>query len=125
MAANVTFGAQFGAVGAVIWGWPAYSFILVAYGMVAMVRRAGAAAPTAGPSGAAPAPPVIPSDLEHAAEIALRATAAAGNPYSVNALVSKFSLPRKQAAELRSRVLASANGHAPQDTEETTTTEGK
>jgi hypothetical protein len=43
MAANVTFGAQFGAVGAVIWGWPAYSFILVAYGMVAMVKRVTAA----------------------------------------------------------------------------------
>ena len=40
MAANVTFGARFGAVGAVIWGWPAYSFVLVAYGMVAMVKRA-------------------------------------------------------------------------------------
>jgi hypothetical protein len=43
MAANVTFGAQFGAVGAVIWGWPAYSFVLVAWGMVAMVKRVTAA----------------------------------------------------------------------------------
>lgn len=39
LAANVTFGAQFGAVGAVIWGWPAYSFILAAAGMVSVVKR--------------------------------------------------------------------------------------
>jgi len=39
LAANVAFGAQFGAVGAVIWGWPAYSFILAAAGMVSVVKR--------------------------------------------------------------------------------------
>jgi hypothetical protein len=39
LAANVTFGAQFGVVGAVIWGWPAYSFILAAAGMVSVVKR--------------------------------------------------------------------------------------
>ena len=39
LAANVTFGAQFGVIGAVIWGWPAYSFILAAGGMVAVVKR--------------------------------------------------------------------------------------
>ena len=39
LAANVAFGAQFGVVGAVIWGWPAYSFVLAAWGMVAVVKR--------------------------------------------------------------------------------------
>ena len=39
LAANVAFGAQFGLVGAVIWGWPAYSFILAAAGMVSVVKR--------------------------------------------------------------------------------------
>ena len=34
LAANVTYGAQFGVVGALIWGWPAYSFVLAAAGMV-------------------------------------------------------------------------------------------
>ena len=37
--ANVTYGAQFGVVGALIWGWPAYSFILAAAGMVSIVKR--------------------------------------------------------------------------------------
>jgi hypothetical protein len=39
LAANVTYGAQYGIVGALIWGWPAYSFILAAGGMVAVVKR--------------------------------------------------------------------------------------
>ena len=39
LAANVTYGAQFGVLGALIWGWPAYSFILAAGGMVAIVKR--------------------------------------------------------------------------------------
>ena len=39
LAANVAFGAQFGIAGAVIWGWPAYSFVLAAWGMVAVVKR--------------------------------------------------------------------------------------
>lgn len=39
LAANVSYGAQYGIAGAVIWGWPAYSFILAAGGMVAVVKR--------------------------------------------------------------------------------------
>lgn len=39
LAANVAYGAQFGVAGALIWGWPAYSFILAAGGMVAVVKR--------------------------------------------------------------------------------------
>jgi hypothetical protein len=42
LAANVTYGAQFGVLGALIWGWPAYSFILAAGGMVAIVKRGAA-----------------------------------------------------------------------------------
>jgi hypothetical protein len=42
LAANVTYGAQYGVVGAIIWGWPAYSFILAAGGMVAVVKRGAA-----------------------------------------------------------------------------------
>jgi hypothetical protein len=42
LAANVAYGAQFGILGALIWGWPAYSFILAAGGMVAIVKRGAA-----------------------------------------------------------------------------------
>jgi predicted GIY-YIG superfamily endonuclease len=51
LAANVTYGAQYGPVGALIWGWPAYSFILVAAGMVSIVKRRGVAAPVKDYSG--------------------------------------------------------------------------
>lgn len=107
MAANVTFGAQFGAVGAVIWGWPAYSFILVAYGMVAMVKR-GREAQEPGTVSS-----VVPTDAENAALMALRATLAAGNPYSANQLADKFSLTRAQVTKVRQTVLAGSNGHKP------------
>jgi hypothetical protein len=50
LAANVAFGAQFGVAGAVIWGWPAYSFILAAAGMVSVVKRAATEAATAEPA---------------------------------------------------------------------------
>ena len=122
LAANVTYGAQTGLSSALWAAWPAFAFVgcyeLLMLLVRASARRAGAAVPS-GPSGAVPAPaPVAPTSLEHAAEMALRATLAAGNPYTVNALVSKFSLQRKQATEMRGRVLAEANGHAPQDDEQ-------
>ena len=44
LACNVAFGAQFGVTGALIWGWPAYSFVLAAAGMVSIVKRAALAA---------------------------------------------------------------------------------
>ena len=109
MAANVTFGAQFGAVGAVIWGWPAYSFVLVAWGMVAMVKRARE------PQEPGAVPSVVPTGAENAAVMALRATLAAGNPYSANQLADKFSLTRAQVTKIRQQVLAGSNGHQPQD----------
>lgn len=43
LAANVAYGSEYGVLGAVIWGWPAYSFILAAGGMVAIVKRSSAA----------------------------------------------------------------------------------
>jgi hypothetical protein len=45
--------------------------------------------------------------------IALRATLAAGNPYSNNQLADKFGLTRAQVTKVRQAVLAGSNGHAP------------
>ena len=107
MAANVTFGAQFGAVGAVIWGWPAYSFVLVAWGMVAMVKR-GREAQEPGAVSSARCGSV---DAETAALASLRVTLAAGNPWSQNQLQEQFRLTRAQATKVRQLVLAGSNGH--------------
>ena len=121
LAANVTYGFE-GGWGSALWAaWPAAAFDgcyeLLMLLVRASARRAGAAAPS-GPPGVVPAPvPVAPASLEHAAEMALRATLAAGNPYTTNALVSKFSLQRKQATEMRQRVLAEANGHGAREEE--------
>ncbi len=109
LAANVTYGAQFGIEGAIIWGWPAYSFILVAAGMVSIVKRGGNAQ-----AGTFPLP--VPGDAETAATASLRATLAAGNPWSQNQLSERFGLTRAQAAKVRQRVLAEANGHHQDDT---------
>jgi Protein of unknown function (DUF2637) len=59
LAANVAYGAQFGVVGAVIWGWPAYSFILAAAGMVSVVKRTALTPEVAGVA-TAPVPEVTP-----------------------------------------------------------------
>lgn len=107
LAANVTYGAQFGILGAVMWGWPAYSFILAAAGMVAVVKR-GASGGIA--SGTVPSP--VAGDAETAALASLRATLAAGNPWSQNQLSERFGLTRAQAAKVRQVVLAGSNGHA-------------
>jgi hypothetical protein len=61
--------------------------------------------------GASPA--VIPTDAESAAMVSLRATLAAGNPWSQNQLEARFGLSRTQAKEVRERVLAESNGHLP------------
>jgi Protein of unknown function (DUF2637) len=53
----------------------------------------------------------VPSDLVAAAEASMRATAAAGNPLSVNQLTERFSLTRAQATKVRTAVLAGSNGH--------------
>jgi hypothetical protein len=53
----------------------------------------------------------VPSDLVEAAEVSMRATVTAGNPWSVNQLTERFSLTRAQATKVRQAVLTEANGH--------------
>ena len=74
-------------------------------------------APDSGPG--APWSPV-PDSAESAAAESLRATLAAGNPWSGRQLETRFGLSRAQAAKVRELVLARANGHPPEDTPENT-----
>jgi len=55
----------------------------------------------------------VPATVLDAAELALRATKAAGNALSQNQLQERFSLTRAQVRELTTKVLAESNGHAP------------
>jgi hypothetical protein len=127
LAANVTYGAQYGLADALWAAWPAAAFVgcyeLLMLLVRASARRARATAPCAGPSGAALAP--IPTDAQNAAEMALRATLAAGNALSGRQLETRFGLSRIEATKVRQRVLVESNGHASQDTEEPSITEGK
>lgn len=119
LAANVTYGAQFGVLGALIWGWPAYSFILAAGGMVAIVKR-GAARQQAMGAGPGAFRALIPGDAENAAIASLRATLAAGNPWSGRQLETRFGLTRAQATRVRELVLAESNGHHADDSQDNT-----
>jgi hypothetical protein len=137
--ANVLYGVHYGALGAVLSGWPAYALIIAAETMMAQIRRYGAPVPV--PLVAAPAddvdegqgdepadepaavpvvdePPAIvpapapaaitapvPTSAEHAAELAVRATHAAGNVLSARAVERQFYLTRNTATKLHRRVL--------------------
>jgi hypothetical protein len=54
----------------------------------------------------------VPATVLAAAELALRATKAAGNALSQNQLQERFSLTRAQSRELVTKVLAESNGYA-------------
>jgi hypothetical protein len=79
-----------------------------------MVKRGGR------PQDDGTVPAAVPTGAENAAVLALRATLAAGNPYSANQLADKFSLTRAQVTRVRQQVLAGSNGHAPLDSGSTT-----
>lgn len=110
---NVLAGVPSGWLGAVVASWPALAFVGCYELLMMLVRAAARRVPQARPAEAAPQAGVVPSrvpaDAEGAAEASMRATAAAGNPWSVNALSVKFGLPRLAAAEIRERVLAEAS----------------
>lgn len=118
LAVNVLAGTASGPLGAVIASWPALAFV-GCYELLMMLVRAAARRAPAGAAGLADPQAVtfsspVPADAETAAEASMRATLAAGNPWSANALSTKFALPRKTATEIRERVLAGANGHVPE-----------
>lgn len=75
-------------------------------------RRQGSA-----PLDAVPSP--VPGDAETAATASLRATLAAGNPWSNNQLADRFDLTRAQATKVRQLVTAELNGQHQQDAGET------
>jgi hypothetical protein len=56
----------------------------------------------------------VPTDAEHAALLALKATLAAGNGLSQNKLMEKFGLTRTAARRVRERAIAESNGRHPE-----------
>jgi hypothetical protein len=121
LAVNVLAGTASGWLGAVIASWPALAFVGCYELLMMLVRAAARRTPAEVGEPEEPQadqiPSEVPATVEAAADASMRATLAAGNPWSVNALATKFSLPRKTATDIRERVLAAANGHAlePED----------
>lgn len=110
LAANVAYGSSGGWASALWAAWPAAAFVgcyeLMMLLVRASARRTGAASP-------GPVLTAVASDARTAATESLRATLAAGNPWSRNQLVTRFGLSRADADEVRQLVLAEANGHNP------------
>jgi Protein of unknown function (DUF2637) len=108
LAVNMLAGVPSGWLGAIAAAWPAAAFVgcyeLLMMLVRASARRTGAEAVNR-----------IASDAETAAMVSLRATLAAGNPWSNNQLAERFGLTRAQAAKVRTAVLAGADGHPPGD----------
>jgi hypothetical protein len=114
--ANVAYGAPFGLSGELLSGWPAVAFVGSVEMVLVMVRRARTAEPEPARAAAAfPAPLVLtqtaPADSAHAAQLALAASVAAGNPLSQRTVMARFGLSRAAERKVRQTVLAGSNGH--------------
>lgn len=115
LTANASFGWQYGLFGAVLWGWPAYSFILAAAGMVTIVKRNKL---NEDQSDSPVAFGQTPANAYAAAEQGLIATLAAGNPYSQRQLADLFNISRADAKAIHAKVLTAANGHIEDEQDE-------
>lgn len=107
--ANITFGARFELLGAVISAWPAVAFIGAVEIVMQQVRRTRTPQPVA----AEPAVPVVAGNAEEAVRAAYAASVAAGAPLSQRAISQRFGISRRKAGQLLAPVLVQANGHAP------------
>jgi len=105
LAANVGYGLPYGLAGAALSGWPAVAFIGCAEMAIGMVRR------SRGTAGQPAVTQVAPADAEHAAQLALAASVAAGNPISQRQMMTRFGLTRTAERKVRQAVLAGSNGH--------------
>jgi hypothetical protein len=114
MWANIVHGLGFGWTGIIISGWPPVALMAAIEVLARMVRPSAPAVDTAVPG--PPAGPVLtqiaPADSEHAAQFALAASVAAGNPISQRQMMSRFGLTRAAERKVRQAVLAGSNGHA-------------
>jgi hypothetical protein len=92
VAANVAYGARSGALGAVIWAWPAIAFIGAVEVFMSMVRRGQAVAAAE------------PVTAEERARVALAESIAAGNPLSQRQLANQFGIGRVKARALKTEL---------------------
>jgi hypothetical protein len=120
LAANVAYGARFGAAGALLSGWPALSFVGCAEMALGIVRRAArkpalTATPRAVPGAGRKAAARASGRGRDAAARAAGRAARQGQPVpSARALARTYRIGRDTAGEVRAAALAAAgNGQHP------------
>jgi hypothetical protein len=109
MWANIVHGLAFGWTGIILSGWPPVALMAAIEVLARMVRPAPVPALGALPAVLAQ---VAPADSAHAAQLALSASVAAGNPISQRQMMARFGLSRAAERRVRQAVLAQSNGHA-------------
>lgn len=107
LACNVAYGIPFGPVGELISAWPAVAFIGSAEMLIGMARR------TARGKAQQPVAPPSFTTVTEAARVAYERSVAGGNPFTANALATRFGIPRPDATRVVESVNVAANGHAP------------
>ena len=107
MWANIVHGIGFGWTGIIISGWPPVALMAAIEVLSRMIRPSDVPEPAAAPLVLAQ---VAPVDSAHAAQLALAASVAAGNPLSQRAVMARFGLSRAAERTVRQAVLAQSNG---------------
>lgn len=104
--ANLEFGLPYGWLAALVSTWPAVAFTVATFVLERWLRsrRKEPAQYVQG----------VPRDSLDAAIQAMIATELAGNGHSGRGLAKRFVLPEKLALDVRQKVLAGMNGHAPE-----------
>jgi hypothetical protein len=109
MWANIVHGLGYGWAGIIISGWPPVALMAAIEVLARMIRPS----PAPGPKALHPVlTQTAPADSEHAAQLALTASVAAGNPISQRQMMTRFGLTRAAERKVRQAVLAGSNGHA-------------
>jgi hypothetical protein len=113
-AADITSGARYGPLGAIISAWPAVAFFGAADMVLELVPRFRSRRREARP---APAP-AVPGEVQQAVRAAYLASVHAGQPLSQRAMAARFGLSRRKIRQLVPESTASRNSHHGEGTSE-------
>jgi hypothetical protein len=105
-AADITSGARYGPLGAIISAWPAVAFFGAADMVLELVPRFRSRRQFR------PVPaPAVPGDVQQAVRAAYLASVQAGDPLSQRAMAARFGLSRRKIRQLVPESTASGNSH--------------
>jgi len=106
-AADITSGARYGLLGAIISAWPAVAFFGAADMVLELVHRSRKRRRQARPATAQ----AVSADVQHAVRAAYLASVRAGDPLSQRAMAARFGLSRRKIRQLVPESTISGTGH--------------